>query len=226
MTSAVRLSKLERRAAIIAAVRPLFAVMGRKGVTTRELATAAGISEALLFRHFPSKDALYAEAQISAMGEEGKQVARIDALPVCTETLVSILGEMLAQITSGKMSPEGENTHFKRLMLTSLMEGGEFARKALQGMPSRVNRKLAACLEAAIQTGDAHPGPPLPWVTAWFATDVGVMLMLHLTPKIPVIDYGVAREDLARQALWFCLRGMGIKEEAIERCLASGSQRP
>lgn len=221
-----RLSNLERRAAILAAVRPLFAEKGYKGVTTRELADAAGISEALLFRHFPSKEALYAEAQVSAMGEETEHATWIEALPVCTETLVSVLGEILSRITSGQLHPGGEDSHFKRLILTSLMEGGEFARQALQGMPSRMNRKLAACLEAAVLSGDARPGPPLPWVAAWFANHVGVMLMLHLTPKTPVIDYGVAQEDLAKQALWFCLRGMGVKEKAIERCLASGSPAP
>jgi AcrR family transcriptional regulator len=226
MMSQARLSKPERRAAIIAAVRPLFAVRGCKGVTTRELADAAGISEALLFRHFPSKEALYAEAQVSALGDENEHAARIDALPACTETLVSILGEMLSRITSGEMPPRGENPHFKRLMLTSLMEGGEFARKALQGVHSRLNRKLASCLEAAVQTGDAHPGSTSPWAAAWFATDIGLMLMLHLTPKIPVIDYGVSRQDLAQQALWFCLRGMGIKEAAIARCLATSPRRP
>jgi AcrR family transcriptional regulator len=226
MTSSKRLSKPERRAAIIAAVRPLFAANGCKGVTTRELADAAGISEALLFRHFLSKEALYAEVQLSAMGIEDDHGARIDDLPVCTETLVAILGEMLSRITSGDMPPGGENPQFKRLILTSLMEGGEFARQALQGMPSRLNRKLAACLDAAVRAGDARPGPPLPWVAAWFANHVGVMLMLHLTPKVPVIDYGVAPEDLSQQALWFCLRGMGIKEEAIERCLTSGPRRP
>jgi AcrR family transcriptional regulator len=219
MSSPARLSKVARRAAIIVAVRPLFAERGGKGVTTRELADAAGISEALLFRHFPSKEALYAEAQVSAMGEDAEQTARIEALPVCTETLVAMLGEILSRITSGSLSPRGEGSHFKRLILTSLMEGGEFARHALQGMPSRMNRKLAACLEAAVLAGDARPGPPSPWVAAWFANHVGVMLMLHLSPGIPIIDYGVTQEDLARQALWFCLRGMGVKDEAIERCL-------
>lgn len=160
------------------------------------------------------------------MCEDAEQAARIDALPVCTETLVAILSEILSRITSGEMPHEGKVSHFRRLILTSLMEGGEFARQALKGMPSRLNRKLAACLEAAVHAGDARPGPPLPLVAAWFANHVGVMLMLHLTPKIPVIDYGVAREDLAQQALWFCLRGMGVKEEAIARCLASGPQRP
>jgi len=38
----------------------LFAKKGFNGTTTKEIAQAAGISEALVFKHFPTKRALYA----------------------------------------------------------------------------------------------------------------------------------------------------------------------
>src|SRR5881396_1135387 len=50
----------ERQASIIAAAAALFAAKGFNGTTTREIAQTAGISEALLFKHFPTKRALYA----------------------------------------------------------------------------------------------------------------------------------------------------------------------
>ena len=52
---AKKLSGDERRAAIIKAVQRVFAEKGFDGTTTRELASAAGVSEALLFKHFPNK---------------------------------------------------------------------------------------------------------------------------------------------------------------------------
>ncbi|HEX2260068.1 MAG TPA: helix-turn-helix domain-containing protein, partial [Candidatus Binatia bacterium] len=55
-----RLSAEERRQAIADAVRGVFADKGFDGTTTRELAKAAGVSEALLYKHFPSKESLYA----------------------------------------------------------------------------------------------------------------------------------------------------------------------
>ncbi|MEW6543487.1 MAG: TetR/AcrR family transcriptional regulator [Nitrospirota bacterium] len=57
---AARPSGHERQASIIAAAAALFAANGFKGTTTREIARTAGISEALLFKHFPTKRALYA----------------------------------------------------------------------------------------------------------------------------------------------------------------------
>jgi hypothetical protein len=41
--------------------------------------------------------------------------------------------------------------------------------------------------------------------------------MLHLLPATPVVDYGMPRDQLVEQAVWFTLRGLGLKEEAIQR---------
>lgn len=57
---AVRSSAQERQASIIATAASLFAEKGFNGTTTREIAKTAGISEALLFKYFPTKRVLYA----------------------------------------------------------------------------------------------------------------------------------------------------------------------
>src|SRR5262249_57833071 len=84
-----RLDSEERRKAIVSAAVPLFARNGFSGTTTRELAEAAGISEALLFRHFPTKKALYRE--ILRLGCEGDPAReRLAALQPSTEALLCI----------------------------------------------------------------------------------------------------------------------------------------
>ena len=45
----------------LGAAKRCFARHGYTGTTTKSVAAAAAISEALLFKHFPSKAALYAE---------------------------------------------------------------------------------------------------------------------------------------------------------------------
>lgn len=49
----------KRREQIIHTAVNLFSQKGFKGTTTKEIARAAGVSEAMVFKHFESKDALY-----------------------------------------------------------------------------------------------------------------------------------------------------------------------
>jgi len=55
-----RLSAEDRRASIIAAARVLFARNGFRGTGTSDIAAAAGCSEPVIYKHFASKQALFA----------------------------------------------------------------------------------------------------------------------------------------------------------------------
>lgn len=71
----LRLSAQDRRQQIMKVAVGLFARKGYEGTTTREIAEEAGVNEALLFRHFPSKENLYwtiIEEQCSARGRRGR----------------------------------------------------------------------------------------------------------------------------------------------------------
>lgn len=59
--TAKRLPSDKRKIQIVEIAAKLFAKKGFKGVTTREIASKAKISEAILFRHFPTKGALFTE---------------------------------------------------------------------------------------------------------------------------------------------------------------------
>src|SRR5204862_6094016 len=49
----------ERRRQILRLAVRLFSQRGFRGTTTKEMALAAGVSEAMVFRHFATKGALY-----------------------------------------------------------------------------------------------------------------------------------------------------------------------
>jgi AcrR family transcriptional regulator len=55
-----RLSAESRRASIIGAARTLFASNGFRGTSTSDIAAAAGCSEPVIYKHFASKQALFA----------------------------------------------------------------------------------------------------------------------------------------------------------------------
>ena len=56
---AVRIPAVERRRQILAVATSLFARQGFQGTRTREISAKACVNEAILFRHFPSKEDLY-----------------------------------------------------------------------------------------------------------------------------------------------------------------------
>jgi AcrR family transcriptional regulator len=57
-----RLPAIERRALILEVARTLFARNGFQGTGTTEIAAAAGCSEPIIYKHFASKQALFAAA--------------------------------------------------------------------------------------------------------------------------------------------------------------------
>ncbi len=213
-----RLSSEERRAAIIKAVRRTFAEKGFHGTTTRELAAAAGVSEALLFKHFPTKEALYAAMQLSCCGEQNNlRVERLKSLEPSASTLVLMVHFLASMLLGGCGNAEDERAVQNRLMLRSLSEDGEFARLLLRRLAGGWVPKVEQCLKAAIASGDAVNGRVHPNLGAWFTHHLAAILMVHLLPETPVVDYPVPREQLVEQVVWFCLRGMGMEEEAIQR---------
>src|SRR5882724_409297 len=99
MKTIAKLSSEQRRAAIIKAVRRVFAEKGFDGTTTRELAVAAGVSESLLFKHFPNKEALYSAMQISCCNEQTSAVVeRLKALEPSASTLVVLIHFIISRI--------------------------------------------------------------------------------------------------------------------------------
>jgi AcrR family transcriptional regulator len=57
-----RLSAAERRARILDAARDVFEEHGVAGARTRQIAEGAGVNEAMLYRHFTSKEQIFEQA--------------------------------------------------------------------------------------------------------------------------------------------------------------------
>jgi AcrR family transcriptional regulator len=222
MRAATKLSAQERREAIVKAVRRVFADKGFHGTTTRELAVAAGVSEALLFRHFPNKEKLYIAMQLACCKEQDQgRFAHLRALEPSASTLVLLVYFLASRILGGcRPSEPGEQDEQvvqHRLMMHSLAEDGEFARLRLRQLASSWIPKVEACIRAAIADGDAVAGPVRPRLAGWLAHGVAVSVRTNLLPEEPVVQYGVSEQKLLEQSVWFSLRGMGLKEDVIKR---------
>jgi AcrR family transcriptional regulator len=216
------MSSEDRRTAIIRTARRVFVEKGFDRTTIRELAEAAGVSEALLFKHFPSKEALYSAIHISCFKEEGsKVIERLQSLEPSTSTLVFLVHDLVSHILGGQ--PEEGKRSFLRLVLRSLMDEGEFARLGIQGGPAHWVQKVKECVAAAKAAGDMVDEPIPINLGGWCIHQMISGFVMHSLPPDPVINYGIRREELVNQVIWFCLRGMGLKEKAIRRgCTGQG----
>src|SRR5258708_38713806 len=121
--AAIRLDNLGRRRGIVDAAVPLFARKGFAGTTTKESAEAAHVSEALVFKHFPSKAALYEEIlQLGCQGDPALE--RIGTLTASTRTLVHMIHFMLRHFVLDSNGTVDMNVR-QRLMLNTFLEDDE-----------------------------------------------------------------------------------------------------
>jgi AcrR family transcriptional regulator len=209
-----RLDSDERRKAIVLAAVPLFARNGFAGTTTRELAAAAGVSEALLFKHFPSKQSLYRE--ILALGCEGDPaLEKLATLPASTETLVGIVRFMVRRFVLGDEAERHDLDLKMRLFLHSCLEDGDYARESFSAVAPRVVPLFVASLKAAEEAGDLTPLRANGANRFWFAHHVAAMMALAFLPQDGFIPYEGGLDKLVEEAGDFILRGIGIREAAI-----------
>lgn len=209
-----QLDSEERRKAIVRAAVPLFARKGFAGTTTRELAEAGGISEALLFRHFSKKQLLYRE--ILRLGCEGDPaLEKLAALQPSTATLICMVRFMVRRFLLGGETERAELNSRLRLVLHSFLEDGDYARELFETVSGRVVPLFAASLEAAIAAGDAAPIGNRAANPFWFAQHVAAMMAFGALPGRSCIPYEGSLDDLVEEASAFILRGIGMHDAVI-----------
>jgi len=214
----VRLGSEERRRAIVAAAVPLFARNGFAGTTTKEIARGAGVSEALLFQHFPSKVALY-EAIVAQGCLGDPDLQKLAALPPSTATLVRMTRLMLEHLVSGALGDPVERDIRHRLTLNSLLHDGVYARHVFAWVTDEVLPLFRASLEAAARAGDLVPGARFSINDFWFGEHVAAMMAYVRLPGRSALAYQGEEDEVMEQALLFILRGLGLRETAIDRHL-------
>jgi AcrR family transcriptional regulator len=226
--STLRMTSDLRRQLILGAAKRCFARHGFAGTTTRSIAAAAAISEGLLFKHFPTKSALYAEI-LAEECEADPVLHRLLELKPSTKTLVVLIREMSRHFRQISDAPDQQEAQRIRLMVTSHLDDGEFARLIYQKIGNLIGPIFVASLERAITAGDASPVGREPINLFWFAHHAVLMATLTRLPSIPCLSYADAA-GLERQLCEFILRGVGLNETAIashlDRDVSLESEQP
>lgn len=209
-----------RRQLILGAAKRCFARHGFAGTTTKSVAAAAAISEALLFKHFPSKSALYAEILAEECEADPKLAHLLEQEP-STHALVELIKGMVRYFLEVAQGPDKEEAQRLRLMVTSHLEDGEFARLLYAKVEKLIGNVFVASLERAIAAGDAARIGNEPLHLFWFTHHTVMSAAMTRLSAQPSLDYGNGKE-VERQLCEFLLRGIGLNQAAI----ASHLDRP
>jgi AcrR family transcriptional regulator len=119
-----RMAGEERRLQILAVAVRLFSQKGFRGTTTKEIAQAAGVSEAMVFRHFATKEELYAaildHKACSGDRFEPEEMAA-DGIERKDDRAV------FESLALGALNHHEKDPEFQRLLLHSALEKHELA---------------------------------------------------------------------------------------------------
>lgn len=208
-----RMSGDSRRRQILDAAKQCFAQYGFAGTTTKKVATAACISEGLLFRHFPTKAALHAEI-LAEECEADPDLKRLLELQPSSETLIILVREMVAHFIAIRTTTDRDEEERLRLGFSSHLDDGEFARLLFEKVARLISPLFIASLESAIATGHAVRIETRSIDLFWFAHHLLYSLALTRLPETPALDYP-PDDVLARELNGFILRALGVKADFI-----------
>jgi AcrR family transcriptional regulator len=155
MSTPPRLSAPERREAILAAAHDLFAERGFRGVTTRELAAAVGVTEPVLYQHFPSKRDLY-RALIERKMEKAHGLHE-DFRAICRDPQDP--KAFLQQLAAMIMAWHQADPSFMRLLLLSSLENHELREMFHERMMNSYFPTLIDAFGKLIQREGLRPVP-------------------------------------------------------------------
>jgi len=194
----------ERRLQIVLVAMRVFSQRGFRGTTTKEIAKAAGVSEAMVFRHFATKEELYSaildhKACLHDAMDPLQRVA--DAIERKDDHAV-FEGIALDALSKHECDPE-----FQRLLLHSALEQHELAHMFWEKFVRRVYRSLGSYIRERQREGAVVDIEPAVVVRAFIG-----MVMHHSMnnnlwdPKRSLLK--ISNEEAAREFANILLHGV------------------
>jgi AcrR family transcriptional regulator len=155
-TASVRFSAAHRRRQILDVAVELFGRRGFNGTTTREIAQQAGVNEALIFRHFPTKEELYWAVIEEKTREEnpGEPLQeRFKRLGSDREVVISLAAELLDR--------RSRDTTLTRLLMFTALENHDLSERFFRTYVTRYFEMLTEYVREGIAAGRFRPLDPL-----------------------------------------------------------------
>ena len=192
-----RASAHDRQVSLIAAAASLFAAKGFNGTTTKEIAKAAGVSEALVFKYFPTKRSLYA----AILAEKVSVNELLEAVEAAVQKHDD--HRVFTMIASYRIRPDVDST-FLRLLLFSALEGHELSELFFGKHHKVFYDHLAAYIRTRIEDGAFRPVDPILAARAF----IGMVVHHRLLHEIFGVPIHQSHEDTVATYVDLFLTGL------------------
>ncbi len=212
----MRLPAEDRRKQLLETAMRLFAEQGFDGTSTREIADAAGINEAMIFRHFPTKEDLYwavVEHRIATAGRDRKIRAVLDSGKDDREILAGIAVSLLDR---GR-----DDEAFTRLLFYSALRNRDLSDKFFRSYVADSFETVASYIRQRIAEGKFRRVNPLVAARGF----MGMVIYHYLVQEL----FGGSRfqqfdsREVARELAGIFLEGMATAKS--KSASAAGKQK-
>src|SRR5262247_2910476 len=152
-----RMCAEDRRRQIVEVAAELFSLRGFNGTLTKEIADRAGVSPAIIFRHFPSKEAIYSailDHKLKQAAERIRGRLQDAAGRKDDRAFFGALAFDLLELYSKDRS-------LMRLLLFSALEGHELSKMYYKTMSRKVRDHVRAYIKQRIADGEFRQLDPV-----------------------------------------------------------------
>jgi AcrR family transcriptional regulator len=203
-----------RRQQILTAAMRLFSRHGFDGTTTREIAHAAGVNEAIIFRHFTSKDELY-WAVVSEQARTRRYTERLEGRLRSAKSTKQTLADV-AEILLHRRENEGA---FTRLLLFSALRNGELSEKFIHNYLTEWLDLISDYIRTGTRRGWLRKIDPVVGARAFIAMVAGHNLMQELFADARHLKYNP--RQLGQQLADIWLNGVSARPNSSPAYLRS-----
>lgn len=198
----------ERREQLLQTAVDLFSQRGFKGTTTKEIAKAAGVSEAMVFRHFASKDELYGAILHNKGCQEGVQRFPWEENEVLAEAIKEKDDfAVFYNLAINALDKHHADVGFMRLLFYSALEEHDLAERFFGEFVARIYGFIGGYIEERQRDGAFREFEPKVAVRAF----MGMMIHHSLNnilwdKKRNILD--ITNEEAAQNFAEILLRGI------------------
>lgn len=209
-TPQTRFSSADRREQILDVATGLFARQGFQGTTTKRIAEGSGVTEALIFRHFPSKEELY-WAVIQRKIDDTSPLERLRAnLETGGEDV-----DVLSSVALDVLERRAKDQTLSRLLLFSALEQHELSERFFRNYISNYFEALATFVRRGIRRGRFRPVDPLLAARSFLGMLIYHSWIQELYGGKEVQDFDLRSVSRTMAEIW--LQGVSVEKKYEDR---------